>query len=158
MHNKRAEFMAYLEEVKGLSYDSLSNGMLKEEFRGFMEDYNTATMPHVKFYSMERFEVSEAQRKKKDMKKLLHKQMKEAAREGNTRFDESLLSDKRKQQYEQERLQGERAELGEMAYVCAPCLPRRISRSQEPSLDCWLQASGSGAGSSVHGADLRLGE
>ena len=73
MHNKRAEFMAYLEEVKGLSYDSLSNGMLKEEFRGFMEDYNTATMPHVKFYSMERFEVSEAQRKKKDMKKLLHK-------------------------------------------------------------------------------------
>ena len=39
--------------------------------------------------------------------------------QGNTRFDESLLSDKRKQQYEQERLQGERAELGEMAYVCA---------------------------------------
>ena len=28
-------------------------------FQGFMEDYNTATMPHEKFYNYERWEIAE---------------------------------------------------------------------------------------------------
>jgi hypothetical protein len=33
-------------------------------FKTFMEDYNTATMPHEKFYNYERWEMQEYQRKK----------------------------------------------------------------------------------------------
>jgi hypothetical protein len=107
MYNYQAEFMAYLDEVKGMNSEEMSNGMMKAEFRSFVEDFNTATMvrlpvseahtisrkrailtrlaprtqPHEKFYGMARFERSEAQRKKKEGEKLLRKQMKAAARE-----------------------------------------------------------------------------
>ena len=105
MYNYQAEFMAYLDEVKGMNSEEMSNGMMKAEFRSFVEDFNTATMvrlpvdrigsrkratlttlaprtqPHEKFYGMAKFERSEAQRKKKEGEKLLRKQMKTAARE-----------------------------------------------------------------------------
>lgn len=32
-------------------------------FKGFVEDYNTATMPHPKFYNYEKWEMEEYQRK-----------------------------------------------------------------------------------------------
>ena len=44
MYNYQAEFMAYLDEVKGMNSEDMSNGMMKAEFRGFVEDFNTATM------------------------------------------------------------------------------------------------------------------
>lgn len=115
MYNKQAEFFAYMEEVKGISFESLSNGMMKAEFRGFMEDYNTATMPDDKYYNMERHERLSAQKTAQKQSKLLRKQMKVAAREGNARFDETQLSAKRQQQFAEERLQKERAELGGIA-------------------------------------------
>ena len=34
-----------------------------QHFKQFMEDYNTATMPHVKFYYYERWEMAEYERK-----------------------------------------------------------------------------------------------
>jgi pyruvate formate-lyase activating enzyme-like uncharacterized protein len=34
-----------------------------EHFRGFIEDYNTATMPHTKFYNYEQWEIQEYNRK-----------------------------------------------------------------------------------------------
>eukprot|EP01051_Picozoa_sp_SAG22_P013370 SAG22_NODE_1489_length_4310_cov_7.945856_2_plen_258_part_00 len=115
---------------------------MKEEFRGFMEDFNTATMPHPKYYGMEKYEREVAQKNAKKQQKLMHKQMKKAAREGaqksrpvrtwdiltlcapsqnvtrfapwtfhtgNTHFDEQLLSKKRKERFEQERLGNHRA-------------------------------------------------
>ena len=44
MYNFQAEFMAYLDEVKGMNSEEMSNGMMKAEFRSFVEDFNTATM------------------------------------------------------------------------------------------------------------------
>lgn len=35
-----------------------------EHFKSFMEDYNTATMPHEKFYNYERWELAQYQAKK----------------------------------------------------------------------------------------------
>ena len=38
-------------------------GQVMQHFKQFMEDYNTATMPHVKFYYYERWEMAEYERK-----------------------------------------------------------------------------------------------
>jgi hypothetical protein len=45
---KEAEFQAWLIEVKGENIEILNNNKRKEMFIDFMEDYNTATMPHEK--------------------------------------------------------------------------------------------------------------
>lgn len=37
-----------------------------EWFRTYMEDYNTATMPHVKYYNLEKWEMDEYMRKQQD--------------------------------------------------------------------------------------------
>ena len=37
---------------------------MKEEFKGFMEDFNTATMPHAKYYGMEKYEREELERER----------------------------------------------------------------------------------------------
>lgn len=37
-----------------------------QHFKGFMEDFNTATMPHEKYYSYERWEMQEYQRSKQE--------------------------------------------------------------------------------------------
>lgn len=36
---------------------------IMEHFKGFIEDYNTATLPHIKYYDLERWEMGEYQRK-----------------------------------------------------------------------------------------------
>lgn len=51
MYNYQAEFMAYLDEVKGMNSEEMSNGMMKAEFRSFVEDFNTATMVRLPFTS-----------------------------------------------------------------------------------------------------------
>lgn len=43
-----------------------------EHFRGFMEDYNTATMPHTKYYHYERWEMEEYQRQQQAKQQKLH--------------------------------------------------------------------------------------
>ena len=49
MYNYQAEFMAYLDEVKGMNSEEMSNGMMKAEFRSFVEDFNTVTMVRFPF-------------------------------------------------------------------------------------------------------------
>ena len=61
------------------------------------------------------FEAQQSALKKGKAEKLLRKQMKTAAREGNTQMDETLLHEQRKARFEQERLNADQAELGEMA-------------------------------------------
>ncbi|KAI8975650.1 hypothetical protein BDF20DRAFT_822378, partial [Mycotypha africana] len=50
------EFQAWLIEVKNADVETLSNNKRKELFNDFMEDYNTATMPHEKYYDLEKWE------------------------------------------------------------------------------------------------------
>ncbi|KAG0981056.1 hypothetical protein G6F57_005884 [Rhizopus arrhizus] len=53
---KESEFQAWLIEVKNANVETLSNNKRKEMFIEFMEDYNTATLPHKKFYNIEKWE------------------------------------------------------------------------------------------------------
>lgn len=59
------EFEAYMTEVKKLP-GVLGQGRreIMEYFKQFIEDYNTATLPHNKFYNYERWEMEEYQRNK----------------------------------------------------------------------------------------------
>ncbi|CEP10111.1 hypothetical protein [Parasitella parasitica] len=56
LFTKEAEFQAWLIEVKRANVETLNNNKRKEMFVDFMEDYNTATMPHEKFYNLQQWE------------------------------------------------------------------------------------------------------
>ncbi|KAF9281800.1 hypothetical protein BGZ68_006428 [Mortierella alpina] len=56
MWNKENEFQAWLIEVKGMNPETIPQTKMKEHFLGFMEDYNTVTMPHEKFYNLTQWE------------------------------------------------------------------------------------------------------
>ncbi|KAF1806177.1 hypothetical protein FB192DRAFT_1003030 [Mucor lusitanicus] len=56
LFTKEAEFQAWLIEVKHANVETLNNVKRKEMFNDFMEDYNTATMPHEKFYNLQQWE------------------------------------------------------------------------------------------------------
>ena len=55
-YNKRPEFTLWALEVKGADLETMSRFEEKELFKTFMEDYNTATLPHDKYYSLETYE------------------------------------------------------------------------------------------------------
>lgn len=42
---------------------------IMQHFKGFMEDYNTATMPHEKYYNYERWEMAEYQRNQQEQRR-----------------------------------------------------------------------------------------
>ncbi|KAI7864399.1 hypothetical protein BDF14DRAFT_1180873 [Spinellus fusiger] len=54
---KESEFQAWLIEVKHVDVESVNNIKRKELFIDFMEDYNTATMSHEKFYDLHKWEA-----------------------------------------------------------------------------------------------------
>ncbi|KAF9937110.1 hypothetical protein BGZ65_001788, partial [Modicella reniformis] len=56
MWNKEGEFQAWLMEVKNLNPETIPQSKMKEHFVGFMEDFNTVTMPHEKFYNLNKWE------------------------------------------------------------------------------------------------------
>ncbi|KAF9110118.1 hypothetical protein BGX27_006750 [Mortierella sp. AM989] len=56
MWNKESEFQAWLMEVKNLNPETIAHNKMKDHFIGFMEDYNTVTMPHEKFYNLKLWE------------------------------------------------------------------------------------------------------
>ncbi|ORY93352.1 hypothetical protein BCR43DRAFT_496772 [Syncephalastrum racemosum] len=54
---KEAEFQAWLTELKRIDVELLPKHRRKELFIDFMDDYNTATMPHEKYYNLGRWEA-----------------------------------------------------------------------------------------------------
>jgi hypothetical protein len=57
---KQPEFVAWLADVKGTSREKLGRWDEKDLFAEYAEDYNTATLPHEKFYNLARWEFTEA--------------------------------------------------------------------------------------------------
>ncbi|KAI8330361.1 hypothetical protein BC941DRAFT_456841 [Chlamydoabsidia padenii] len=53
---KEAEFQAWLIDIKKANVETLGNVKRKQMFIDFMEDYNTATMPHEKYYNLAKWE------------------------------------------------------------------------------------------------------
>lgn len=56
IYNKDQEFRAWLVEEQTLNPETISKHKLKEEFKVFMEYYNTATFSHDKFYDLTAYE------------------------------------------------------------------------------------------------------
>jgi len=62
---KTQEFEAWCAEVKGIPAFTGTKRDLMELFLEYAEDYNTATMPHQKYYDFEKWELAEYERKKR---------------------------------------------------------------------------------------------
>ncbi|KAI0061963.1 hypothetical protein BV25DRAFT_1804805, partial [Artomyces pyxidatus] len=56
IYNKEQEFRAWLVEERKQNPETMSKENTKKEFARFVEDFNTATLPHEKFYHMEAYE------------------------------------------------------------------------------------------------------
>ncbi|KAI0314579.1 hypothetical protein OF83DRAFT_437027 [Amylostereum chailletii] len=56
MYTKEPEFRAWLVEEQMLNPENMSKDQTRKEFAKFMEDFNTATLSHEKFYHMESYE------------------------------------------------------------------------------------------------------
>jgi len=54
--SKEQEFDLWLVEVKVMNPESMPKATRKKLFQSYMEDYNTATLPHEKFYALEAYE------------------------------------------------------------------------------------------------------
>nr|XP_019051188.1 hypothetical protein I302_01637 [Kwoniella bestiolae CBS 10118]OCF30118.1 hypothetical protein I302_01637 [Kwoniella bestiolae CBS 10118] len=54
---KDSEFRAWLVEERTINPETISKDRTKKEFAIFVEDYNTATLPHEKYYDMSKYEL-----------------------------------------------------------------------------------------------------
>nr|XP_031862448.1 uncharacterized protein CI109_001945 [Kwoniella shandongensis]KAA5529520.1 hypothetical protein CI109_001945 [Kwoniella shandongensis] len=54
---KDSEFRAWLVEERKINPETVSKDRTKKEFAIFVEDFNTATLPHDKYYDMARYEL-----------------------------------------------------------------------------------------------------
>ena len=70
IYTKSAEFQRWAMEVKKLDVENMPKQEEKELFTDYMEDYNTATLPHRKYYDLEAYEREKAM--KAARKGLLH--------------------------------------------------------------------------------------
>ena len=79
---------------------------MMEHFRTFMEDYNTATMPHSKYYNYEAWEMAEYQKK-------LAKERQQQEDETDDHYHQYTFNDEElvKQQKKREKEQQQRQEL-----------------------------------------------
>ncbi|KAI0076385.1 hypothetical protein K474DRAFT_1598105, partial [Panus rudis PR-1116 ss-1] len=57
LYNKEQEFRTWLVEERKINPETITKDQTKKEFAKFVEDYNTATLPHEKFYDMTRYEI-----------------------------------------------------------------------------------------------------
>lgn len=55
-YNKTQEFRTWLLEERKINPEAISKDQERKEFAVFIEDYNTATLPHEKYYHMETYE------------------------------------------------------------------------------------------------------
>jgi len=61
-------FEVWLAEIKGLD-SSLPKWEIQKYFSNFVEDFNTATLPHIKYYNYDKWEMEEYQRQKQEAEK-----------------------------------------------------------------------------------------
>jgi len=57
MYNMEEEFRAWLIEEKMINRETLTKDQERKLFASFVEDYNTATLPHEKYYNMRNYET-----------------------------------------------------------------------------------------------------
>ncbi|CAI5733391.1 unnamed protein product [Hyaloperonospora brassicae] len=72
-HRKSVSFHAWLRDVKKMGAFNGPKWEAMELFKEYMEDYNTCTMPHKKYYDIEKYEMEQYQ---KQQRKAFDKQKK----------------------------------------------------------------------------------
>jgi hypothetical protein len=92
---KQEEFLAWLAEHKGINQEALRPWELKEHFATYVEDFNTATLPHDKYYNMATWYASDmAEKARADAKAA-------AAQTDRTDFDDEGALHKERQRQNQ---------------------------------------------------------
>ena len=66
----KVSFERWLAEVKGIPDFNGPRHELQEYFAEYAEDYNTATLPHIKYYDYDKWEMDEYSRKKQEAEKV----------------------------------------------------------------------------------------
>ncbi|CAH0476744.1 unnamed protein product [Peronospora belbahrii] len=64
-HYKSVSFQAWLRDVKKMGEFNGPKWEAMELFKEYMEDYNTCTMPHKKYYDIEKYEMKRYQKKQR---------------------------------------------------------------------------------------------
>lgn len=67
----KVSFERWLAEVKGIPDFNGPRHELQEYFAEYAEDYNTATLPHIKYYDYDKWEMDEYSRKKQEAEKVM---------------------------------------------------------------------------------------
>jgi len=62
---KKPEFLLWASEVRKVNTDILGQMQLKDLFKEYVEDYNTATMPSKKYYNISVFEQQTSNKRRK---------------------------------------------------------------------------------------------
>ncbi len=63
MYDKRPEFTLWAMDEKKVDVEGLSQRRERELFSEYMEDFNTATLPHRKYYSLNKYEREKSRRR-----------------------------------------------------------------------------------------------
>ena len=66
MPEKQEEFLAWLSEHKGVNQEALRPWELKEHFSSYVEDFNTATLPHEKYYNLRTWYAKDLARRQRE--------------------------------------------------------------------------------------------
>ncbi|RLN98814.1 hypothetical protein BBJ28_00001407 [Nothophytophthora sp. Chile5] len=92
-HAKSVSFQAWLRDVKHMGEFNGPKWEAMELFKEYMEDYNTCTLPHEKYYDVEKYEM---RRYQKQQRKLHAKQQGAADKAVNALADEERLQRERR--------------------------------------------------------------
>ncbi|CAI5717953.1 unnamed protein product [Peronospora destructor] len=87
-HSKSVSFQAWLRDVKKMGEFNGPKWEAMELFKEYMEDYNTCTMPHEKYYDIEKYEMKRYQ---KQQRKALAKQKGASVKALDTVADEERV-------------------------------------------------------------------
>ncbi|KAK1930551.1 hypothetical protein P3T76_013873 [Phytophthora citrophthora] len=64
-HNKSVSFQAWIRDVKKMGEFNGPKWEAMELFKEYMEDYNTCTLPHEKYYDIEKYEMKRYQKQQR---------------------------------------------------------------------------------------------
>lgn len=111
-------FDVWLAEVKGVQNQKLPKWELQNYFDSFREDYNTATLPHAKYYDYDKWEMQEYTRQQEAAAALEH-----AVASGGRI---SVLTDERAHAAERQRLR-ETKEAAALQLTAATMNPNKVA-------------------------------
>ncbi|EFN57120.1 hypothetical protein CHLNCDRAFT_143975 [Chlorella variabilis] len=160
MYTKRPEFQLWAMEVKNIDIEAMPRSEEKEMFKDYMEEFNTATLPHRKYYDLEMYEKQQAAKaarkglpaggavertafedEKERQRELAAERKRMAAEKMKKAYDELRTTDKAKDMREQQLLRsqmelayktGDRKKAEKLAELLKPVDLAEIGKNKRP--------------------------